>query len=654
MRYVNISGYATIRCMRRFRSILGLTAVALTGLAGMPVLAQRADDNAIADAEDAFGSADGGETLGIYVPVAVRGFSPVDAGNVRLDGLYVDRQGDFSPRLVEGNRIRVGPAAANYALPAPSGVVDYRLRTPGDEAMLSIVGQVNSWSGGLLEVDAVHPIRRGELSIGAGMSVSRSEYASGNNADIGNLACITDWRPFARSSLKLFWSRTRIADEDIYPIILGDGRATPARLERRRFLGQHWADVETERSIYGFVGKTSFAGLAIRGGLFRSVNEVTEGHNVFLNAAEPGEPAERTVNAYPGRRGASTSGEIGVARGFATGELDHGVQLVLRGRDQDRRYGGGHHVSLRPARFGEPDHVEAPDFFFTEQTIDGVRQWSVGVDYRVRREGIGQLSAGVQKVDYRKRVTPPSGPAPESHDSPWLLNASASIDLAPSLMFYGSYTRGLEESDVAPEIAINRDEAPPAIRTRQLDVGARVRFNDMTVIAGAFDIARPYYGVDDGNVFRELGAVRHRGIELSLSGSPATGLTLVGGGTLLRARLYGDEVASGSVGRRPIDVPAHKLIASLDWRPPSSPTSIDLAVEHTGPNTGDTLNRVRVPSYTTVNIGLRHRFAAGNAPAMLRLQATNLFNAYGWEVAGNNAFIYIQPRQYLMRLAMDF
>src|SRR3546814_18247191 len=59
-------------------------------------------------------SNDGGEVLGIYNPNSVRGFSPIDAGNVRLEGLYFDRQGEFSTRLVEGSRIRVGPSAAGY------------------------------------------------------------------------------------------------------------------------------------------------------------------------------------------------------------------------------------------------------------------------------------------------------------------------------------------------------------------------------------------------------------------------------------------------------------------------------------------------------------------------------------------------------------
>jgi iron complex outermembrane receptor protein len=640
--------------MSRFITLIGMAAASLVGLpVSSPALAQRSDDNAIADAEDAFGSNDDGEVLGVYNPNSVRGFSPIDAGNVRLEGLYFDRQGEFSTRLVEGNRIRVGPSAIGYAFPAPSGVVDYRLRTPGDEPALSGVFQANSWGGALVEIDAALPVS-GTLSIGAGASFSRSEYPSGNNADITNIAAILHWRPASATDAKLFASRTRIADEDIYPIILGNGLETPARLVRRRFLGQPWADVETGRLTFGALGRTSIAGFAVRAGLFRSDNEVREGHSVFLHAASLGTPADRLVSAYPGRSGASTSGELGIARAFRTGSFEHRLQLVGRRRAQDRRYGGSIRRSLGAAPFGETDYVVRPDFAFPGQSNDRVRQWAVGLDYQLRVNRAGQFSIGAQKVDYRKRVSTPGGPAPESRDKPWLLNATAMIDLTPAVSLYASFTRGLEESDVAPETAANRDEAPPAIRTRQVDAGVKLRAGGMTLIAGVFDIRRPYYGVDGSHVFRQLGAVRHAGIEASLSGSPMPGLTVVAGGSLVRARVSGDEVASGAIGRKPIDVPSRKLVASLDWRPPSSATSLDATVEHVGRNMADALNRVPVASYTTLNIGLRHRFGIGRSTALFRLQATNLFNAYGWEVAGDNAFVYVQPRQLTARLSIDY
>src|SRR3546814_8839604 len=50
----------------------------------------RSAENAVRQAEDAFGFSVGRESLGLYSSSNVRGFSPLDAGNVRIEGLYFD------------------------------------------------------------------------------------------------------------------------------------------------------------------------------------------------------------------------------------------------------------------------------------------------------------------------------------------------------------------------------------------------------------------------------------------------------------------------------------------------------------------------------------------------------------------------------------
>src|SRR4051812_10700961 len=73
--------------MRRLRQFAGLTlAAAVTAGAGRASAQDRSDENAITQAEDAFGFSVGRETLGIYNSGNARGFSPTAAGNVRIDG----------------------------------------------------------------------------------------------------------------------------------------------------------------------------------------------------------------------------------------------------------------------------------------------------------------------------------------------------------------------------------------------------------------------------------------------------------------------------------------------------------------------------------------------------------------------------------------
>ena len=55
-------------------------AVALAALAPMHAYAQRADENAVTAADDAFGTKVGSQSIGLYDSEHVRGFSPRAAG----------------------------------------------------------------------------------------------------------------------------------------------------------------------------------------------------------------------------------------------------------------------------------------------------------------------------------------------------------------------------------------------------------------------------------------------------------------------------------------------------------------------------------------------------------------------------------------------
>src|SRR5438874_2818977 len=114
----------------RLRYAIAAAAVAVVPSA---VLAQsRSDENAVTQAEDAFGFSVGRESLGIYNAGNARGFSPAAAGNLRIDGLYFDQMWGLSSTLLDSTSIKVGLSAQGYPFAAPSGIVDQTLRAPGD------------------------------------------------------------------------------------------------------------------------------------------------------------------------------------------------------------------------------------------------------------------------------------------------------------------------------------------------------------------------------------------------------------------------------------------------------------------------------------------------------------------------------------------
>src|SRR3569833_1376289 len=106
------------------------------------------------------------------------------------------------------------------------------------------------------------------------------------------------------------------------------------------------------------------------------------------------------------------------------------------------------------------------------------------------------------------------------------MTGSISDDVA----IFGSYTRGLEESGTAPQKALNRNQALPAITTSQKDIGVRWSMDEgMKLVVALFDVQKPYFNLDAANRFGELGETQNRGIEFSFNGSVTPDLDIVAG-----------------------------------------------------------------------------------------------------------------------------
>jgi iron complex outermembrane receptor protein len=133
--------------------------------------AQHASDDPVAAANDGFGLTLGLESIGLYGPGFVRGFSPQVAGNVRIEGVYFDQQGALSNRVVEGSTIRIGVSEVGYAFPAPTGIVDYDLRRPGNGTpSATIVASAGPYEGRGLSIDGSLPLISTQLQLPMGAS----------------------------------------------------------------------------------------------------------------------------------------------------------------------------------------------------------------------------------------------------------------------------------------------------------------------------------------------------------------------------------------------------------------------------------------------------------------------------------------------------
>ncbi len=618
--------------------------------------AQRAADNALRSAEDAFGASVGKESIGLYSPDDVRGFSAVTAGNLRIDGLYFDQQEALSAHLVGGQIMRVGLAAQGFAFPAPTGVVDYQLRRPTGARALSVIAGGTSWGGWSLDIDAQTPLTA-TLSLGVGGGVYRDVFADRTSADYRQVAVIARWCPRPGIDVTPFFEAMPLLGNPATAIYVTRDGAPPVSHLPIAYRGPVWDAYRGDNSNAGVVASAGlWRDATLRAGVFRSSGTTRTTFAELFTDLTPQGLADRTIIADPPLSYLSQSAEIRLAQGLAEGPRRHLLLLSLRGRTVESRYGGSAGVDFGVGPIDPPPPIAEPAFVLGQTTRDSVRQGFAGLSYGLDWRGLGALTVGIQKTRYVKTVTAPGAPAVRVADAPVLWNAALAVTLTPTLTAYASHTTGLEEAGQAPDAAVNRTALTSAIRTRQTDAGLRWKpASGLSLIAGAFEVRKPYDAIDAAGSFRRLGDIDNRGVEVSLAGSPAWGWTVVAGAVLLDAAASGEAVSSGAIGRRPVGSTPAKAQAYAEYAPPAAPAwSFDLGVNWRDRVVASLDNRFRLPPRATVDLGLRYRFKVRGGASVLRLQLTNVAGQGGFVVLGPGAYKRADDRKGLIALATDF
>ena len=464
------------------------------------------------------------------------------------------------------------------------------------------------------------------------------------------------WTPTEDTELRPFYARIDFDEEEPQPLMLTAGGALPPKYERERYHGQRWATIEGATATYGLLAQTKLGEWTTRLGLFESKYVPDAEFADLYREIQPDGTAIEEVIAFQDSRFDSRSGELRAQRSFDEATRRHTLILSVRGRLQQRRYGGEDVINVGVVQLGTvtPIDRDASDFNFTEQTNDEVKQETGGVAYELQWKDVGEMSLGLQKTHYSKTVETPTGPLPTSRAQPTLKNATATVYATSWLAVYASYTQGLEESPVAPSSAANRNVAAPALETKQYDAGIRWNLpRDLKLIVGVFNVEKPYFDVDRDRVFAEQGIVKNKGAELSLAGTPIPNLTVVAGTRYLDAEVSGPGVEQGLVGRRPIGNARSYSVASFDYSIPRTRASVDLTAESISRQVATTDGSVEVPARAVFHLGARYRFQVFGKPATLRAQLSNMFDRYGWSVISGGAYVYNAPRRLTLEFAAD-
>lgn len=612
-------------------------ALACAGSA-LPAWAQdRTEDNAVTEAEDAFGFSTGRESIGIYSAGNARGFSPSNAGNVRIEGLYFDPAFGLPSIVNDSTSIKVGLSAQGYPFAAPSGIVDQVLRRPDSKAGASILLNGDSFGSYGIEIDGSLPVSK-RLSVGYGLTANRVAFPDGTDNFNHGQGLILRWRPAPGVEIVPFWTLNNDYNDEAGPFYIPAGKYLPPQPPRHKFEGPDWADFRYTGANSGVLASYAPAkNWLVRVGAFRSVFDQKAGWtNLLLDVQPDGSAASRLIIADPRNKSVSLSGEVRLTHSIVDGPRLHVVHLSIRERDARREFDGSDEVDLGPTRIDIPEDSPKPAFAFGPLSRNRVDQTTIGLAYDGRWKDVGEISFGVSRANYRKTTTFPGVAPIVSRAQPWLYNGTAALSLSKAISVYAGYARGLEESGVAPPNAANRNAPLDAVITEQKDAG--VRWNatgNVKLIAGVFDLRKPYFGLDAARIYRQIGTTRSRGAEFSVSGNLTKRLNIVAGGFFLDPRVVRDPTALGNIGPRPVALPGHLINVNLNWRTPFlDGLSLDAIMSHRTSVPSTTDNLVSLPPRSVVNLGGRYRFKLMGKNATLRVQMANVLDNRGFNIAG--------------------
>lgn len=655
-----------------FQPLAGFTTLVAAALVmAAPAQAQRASENILTSATDAFGTSLGRDNFGLYSPNSVRGFSPTQAGNNRILGMYFDQLGGVTRGIRQGASVKVGLAQLATPFPAPTGVVDTMVRVPGTRGLGSTtIGLQETWKANY-EFEKELPFSDAAAITLGGLAEYRN-IVSGDLGRIWGVGITGRFNPAPGVEIIPFLGTFTRYNEFSPPRWFTQDRERPAQqVDRNRIIGPKWAEDGQTATNGGIVTRVRpDASLDIDIALFRAVQIRQDSHSTLVRNIDADGFGDRIVISDPRQLRTSWSGEIRVSRRFKTGAFAHTVLASLRGREVNARIGGSDRVNLGRSFLNDRIDVPRPVFDLGPTTSDQVSQRIYGIGYQGKWGRFAEVAGGVQYNDYNKRIAAPGQPLVLLSDKPVQFNGTAAINITEKFAVYSAFTQGLEETGNAPPEAVNRNDLLPAQRTKQMEAGFRLAMPaNLSLNAAAFKIEKPLIALDNDLVFRPRGTVFHKGVEASLAGSPVPGLTVLAGGLYLDAGNEGEEVSfdqSGcqglggggtgcGLGRRSVGRSPLSGRLALNWGPQAgkSPWSFDLVVEGNSPQQATRDNLVSGVAGIDMNIGLRYRFKISNNASVIRIAVNDLTNTFRWQVAGDGAWSPNNPRSVLAFLTVD-
>jgi iron complex outermembrane recepter protein len=234
--------------------------------------------------------------------------------------------------------------------------------------------------------------------------------------------------------------------------------------------------------------------------------------------------------------------------------------------------------------------------------------------------------------------------------------------LSPQASLYANYAEALVKGDIAPATSggnpvSNAGAILSPYVSKQKEIGAKYDGGRIGGSLAWFTTDKPFSTVEDG-VFAERGEQRNRGLELTVFGQATEHLRVLGGITLLDAKLRKTQ-GGAQDGNDALGIPERQVNVGLEWDVPGvAGLTLTGRAIHTSSQYIDANNDNRIPSWTRFDLGARYITDIGGQVMTLRARIDNVTNRDYWASAGGfpgaNYLVLGAPRTLTVTASFDF
>ncbi|MFT4193754.1 TonB-dependent siderophore receptor [Ottowia sp.] len=323
---------------------------------------------------------------------------------------------------------------------------------------------------------------------------------------------------------------------------------------------------------------------------------------------------------------------------FDTGAVGHKVTLGYQytNNRQDRWTNSASAIALGSSTIDDPQYFDKPEVAPIDRGAKninwygGVRRSLVLGDDITFNDRWSAL-VGVSHVTLSSKTYDKSALTPA---------LSLLFKPIPDLTTYVSYMESLETGGTAADeyqgvAVVNAGQVFAPLTSKQIEIGAKYSWNGMLLSGALFQIDKglQYYDLRDPTrpVYVQDGRQVHKGVEFTAIGKLTRDLSLMGGFTLLDAKVKQQKQNPLLEGKRPTQVANKMFKARAEYAVPAVPgLSLSASLNAMGANYADSMNTDRLSGYVIYDLGLRYQMKVGQKPMTIRMDVFNVTDKHYW------------------------